>query len=83
MLRGFALDSLFKDAAKGVSSGTHPDKCDCGCIPNVMSLHDQARERARRRQEKAAAAAAAAAATEGLLCGIASDGGNAKANTGP
>ena len=60
MLRGFALDSLFKDAAKGIASNPHAPKCDCGCVPNVMSLHDQARERARRRAEKAAAEAAAA-----------------------
>ena len=41
----------------------HKPLCDCGCVPNVMSLHEQAKERGRRRAEKAAAAAAAAAAT--------------------
>jgi hypothetical protein len=28
--------------------------CDCGCVPAIMSLHEQAKERARRRAEKAA-----------------------------
>ena len=32
MLRGFAFDSLFKEAAKGVASSPHAPKCDCGCV---------------------------------------------------
>ena len=32
-----------------------PD-CNCGCVPNVMGLHEAARERGRRREAAAAAA---------------------------
>ena len=46
------------------ADSTHGPKCDCGCVPPIMSLHDQARERAKRRKEKAAAEAAAAAAAQ-------------------
>ena len=59
MMRGFGLDGLFKEAAKGIvappKDEEHKPLCDCGCVPNVMSLMDQAKERARRRTEKAAA----------------------------
>jgi hypothetical protein len=66
MMRGFAFDGLFKG-----TSEAHKRDCECGCVPNVMSLHEAAKERARRRAEaqadgktvlpKTAAAAVAAA----------------------
>ena len=48
MLRGFSLDALMGTARSG---GPHTQACSCGCVPNIMSLHEAARERARRREE--------------------------------
>ena len=48
MLRGFGLDSLL-----GQKTHNTTPNCQCGCVPNVMSLHDAARERARRREAEA------------------------------
>lgn len=51
MLRGFSFNTLLGTQRSG--GGSHLPKCDCGCVPNVMSLHDQAKERARRREASA------------------------------
>lgn len=48
MMKGFAMLS-------GLPSAHKQNNCTCGCVPNIMSLHDQAKERARRREEAAAA----------------------------
>ena len=48
MLRG--LEGLLK----GRGSAHKEVDCACGCVPNIMSLHGQARERARRREAAAA-----------------------------
>jgi hypothetical protein len=49
MLRGFGFDSLLGKA----SAHNAADNCNCGCVPNILSLHDAAKERARRRAEAA------------------------------
>ena len=55
MLRGFSLEAMLKgDGLKEQQS--HDGGCQCGCVPNILSLHEQAKERARRRKEKEAAA---------------------------
>ena len=53
MLRGFSFDTLLGTQRKS-GIGAHIPKCDCGCVPNVMSLHEAAKERARRRAQDAA-----------------------------
>ena len=39
---------------KGSAHASNDPKCQCGCVPNIMSLHEQAKERARRREAEAA-----------------------------
>ena len=48
MLRG--LTAVLSGKA---AHSTEPN-CQCGCVPNIMSLHEQAKERARRREAAAA-----------------------------
>ena len=52
MLRGFGLETLLGTQRAGALF-THVANCACGCLPNIMSLHEQANERARRREAAA------------------------------
>lgn len=55
MLRGFSLETLLGTQRAGAlqRSIAHVANCACGCVPNIMSLHEQANERARRREAAA------------------------------
>ena len=48
------LPNMLGALVKGRGSAHKEVDCSCGCVPKIMSLHEQAKERARRREAAAA-----------------------------
>ena len=53
MLRGFSFDSLLGRGGP-LTAHRSSEACDCGCLPSMLSLHEQAKERMRQRDARAA-----------------------------